>query len=301
MVIIEKEYSWIDYFAVSGAHLLESISQKMNEWVRYIIYDYPTSVKHSRLTDEKMKQHALCAGILVMNDQLLETEDGTHYRIQTYKVGRDKKLEPGDMLYHERYIRKAAGSCFVRNKQTITTAYHVVDAAGGGMDTFIQNYSVVFGLTADMNMNDYVLLPKENVVRLESVVASDTREDADYVDFKVKDELPAFVHIPEMYNGELEQGQEIYIAGYPLKSSLTVSLNASIYALHDRYFMTHADIFEYNSGSPVFLAQNNQLIGFVKGSNEKDFIPLGENGYMQTHIKPSAESKGKKIILLHTN
>jgi len=91
----------------------------------------------------------------------------------------------------------------------------------------------------------------------------------------------------------------IYVAGYPMRSSLTISTNSIICEVHEHYIIAHVDVFEYSSGSPVFLVDNNELIGFIKGNNEKDFIPAGFRDYMKTNIIKPSESKGKKIILIN--
>ncbi len=91
---------------------------------------------------------------------------------------------------------------------------------------------------------------------------------------------------------------EIYVAGYPLRSSLTISGNAVINKKYKNHFTTYADLFEYSSGSPVFLKQNNQLIGFVKGSGENDFVETEDKEQQQTNVIESSKSNGKKILFI---
>ena len=163
---------------------------------------------------------------------------------------------------------------------------------------FIKNYVVLFGYT---NSSEEVIIINENqLIELDSVVHANNNTNDDFIDFKIKQQLPSFVEIPKAYTGVLKPDMEIYIAGYPLRSSLTVSGNAVIDKKYEDYFTTHADLFEYSSGSPVFLKQNNQLIGFVKGSSEKDFIET-ENEQNQTNIIASSKSEGKKILLIKNN
>ena len=67
---------------------------------------------------------------------------------------------------------------------------------------------------------------------------------------------------------------------------------------YKNHFTTYADLFEYSSGSPVFLKQNNQLIGFVKGSGENDFVETEDKEQQQTNVIESSKSNGKKILFI---
>ena len=283
-----------DYYAVSLLHFLIHSLRKIGKSVYRIIYDTPSMLKYDK-ADDKTRQTILSAGIFIRKDQLKKTA-GNQYEFSTRQVGEDKNLHAGDCMFAERYIRKAAGSCYAKDRNTISTAYHIIDAAGGDTKMFIENYFAVFGFTGCTT--ETVLLPEECVTELEKVTAFDTNEKVDFIDFKVKGGVPGFVNIPKLHSGILKCGMEIYVAGHPLKSSLTVSANAVIESISEHSITAHADLFEYSSGSPVFLKATHELIGFVKGSNEKDFIPYMNTGYMQTNIVRSAESSGKRIILI---
>jgi len=297
MLAIQNNSLLTNYLLQEISKLIFSLPKIAQKFVYKIIYDYPTMLRHRHLTDLKLKKNTLSAGIFIRKDQLIKTGDNT-YKLETHSIGKQKKLISTDYFFHERFLKHAAGSCFVKDKQTISTAYHIINATGLDVDLFIKNYVVLFGYT---NSSEEVIIINENqLIELDSVVHANNNTNDDFIDFKIKQQLPSFVEIPKAYTGVLKPDMEIYIAGYPLRSSLTVSGNAVIDKKYEDYFTTHADLFEYSSGSPVFLKQNNQLIGFVKGSSEKDFIET-ENEQNQTNIIASSKSEGKKILLIKNN
>lgn len=295
MLAIGKKINTTDYLTFRVNALIQYLGDSINKGIYNIIYNYPSLLKYNRLTNPSIKQNILCAGIFIRKDQLQKL-DTSNYVINTHLIGKDKNLLSTDFMYMERYIKKAAGSCFFKNEDTISSAYHIVDATGGDIQMFIENYCAVFGFIN--SSTETVFIPKEHVIELDSVIASATDENIDFIDFKIKGKIPSFIKIPSSFKGKLKSGMEIYVAGYPLKSSLTITVNATIQEVGEGYFTTYADLFEYSSGSPVFLMETNELIGFVKGSNERDFIQGQNSNFMQTNIIQSSESKGKKIILI---
>ncbi|MFN8284116.1 MAG: serine protease [Chitinophagales bacterium] len=295
MLLFGNEYHKSSgYYLISIFNYFQQTISDFTDFLYKVIYSFPKLTKQNSVTDKTIQHQALCAGIFIKKDQLQLINDTT-YSLQTQHLGKDKNLHVSDIFYNERYIKKAAGSCFVKSKNTVSTAYHVVDSVGD-IDIFIDNYVVVFGLTDTGDAT--IFLPKENAIELEKVIASDSSENYDFIDFKLKDTIPSFVKVPAQNETDLKVGDTIYIAGYPLKTALTISDKAVINTLHDTYFTTHADVFEYSSGSPVFLARNNALIGFVKGNKEQDLICNENLNCMQTNIIEPNASNEKKIILL---
>ncbi|MBK6276094.1 MAG: hypothetical protein IPF58_16025 [Saprospirales bacterium] len=250
-------------------------------------------IRHRHLVDINQKECTKCC-IFIRKDQL-KTDEHT-YIIETHSIGKQKNLISSDYFYNERFLKHAAGTCFAKDYQTISTAYHIINATGLDVDLFIENYFVLFGYTN--SSEEVVSIHANQIIELDSVIYSNNNLDADFIDFKIKKELPSFVEIPKAYNGELKPDMEIYVAGYPLRSSLTISGNAVINKKYKNHFTTYADLFEYSSGSPVFLKQNNQLIGFVKGSGENDFVETEDKEQQQTNVIESSKSNGKKILFI---
>lgn len=295
MLAIQNKISFANYQLHAVVQLIILLFKKTNNFIYRIIYDYPTMIRHRHLVDINQKKNVLSAGIFIRKDQLKKTDEHT-YIIETHSIGKQKNLISSDYFYNERFLKHAAGTCFAKDNQTISTAYHIINATGLDVDLFIENYFVLFGYTN--SSEEVVSIHANQIIELDSVIYSNNNLDADFIDFKIKKELPSFVEIPKAYNGELKPDMEIYVAGYPLRSSLTISGNAVINKKYKNHFTTYADLFEYSSGSPVFLKQNNQLIGFVKGSGENDFVETEDKEQQQTNVIESSKSNGKKILFI---
>ncbi len=295
MLTIKNDITFTNYLQNIIVLYFNLLTKKISDSIYKIIYDYPTMIRHRHLVDDKQKKNVLSAGIFIRKDQLKKT-DNHRYTIETHSIGKQKNLIRTDYFYHERFLKNAAGTCFVKDNQTISTAYHIINATGMDVDLFIKNYIVLFGYTN--SCEEIISIHENQIIELESVIHSDNNTDADYIDFKIKMPLPSFVKIPKPFKGEIKPNMEIYIAGYPLRSALTISSNAIIHKKFKNYFTTYADLFEYSSGSPVFLKQNDQLVGFVKGSDEKDFVTTEGKEQKQTNVIASSESNGKKILFI---
>lgn len=295
MQTIYTDTDFIQQALFNVLYSINTVLKNAEEFLYKVIYDYPTMIRHRHLVDRKMKKNVLCAGIFIRKDQLTKINDHT-YGIKTHSVGEQKNLIASDYFYNERFLKNAAGTCFVKDKKTISTAYHIINATGLSTDLFIKNYVALFGFTDSSEKDIYI--NKSQIVELESTANADKSLDADSIDFTIKNELPSFIEVPKLHHGAVKPEMEIYIAGYPLRTSLTISSKAIINKKQENYFTTHADLFEYSSGSPVFLAENNQLIGFVKGNGEKDFIETEDKVQHKTNVIASSESFGKKILLI---
>ena len=256
MLTIQNKLHFTNFQLHVVVQQLVLLQKKLTDFIYKIIYDYPTMIRHRYLVDANQKKNVLSAGIFIRKDQLKKIDEHT-YTIETHSIGKQKNLISTDYFYHERFLKHAAGTCFAKDTQTISTAYHIINATGLDVDLFIENYFVLFGYTN--SSEEIVTIHSNQIIELDSVIYADNSTDDDFIDFKIKEELPSFVEIPKPYNGELKPDMEIYVAGYPLRSALTISSNAVIHKKYKKYFTTYADLFEYSSGSPVFLKQNNDV------------------------------------------
>jgi len=186
--------SFIFTAIASGIRLIHNIKHYTPKSILKIIYDYPSLIKHNSLSNESVKENTLCSGIFIRKDAFKKI-DKTRYSLQTNSLGKDKKLVEYDILFNERYIPKAAGSCFIRNKEIITSAYHIIDATGLSKELFAQHYYAVFGITD--TTAEAVILPTENLIELAEVTSHHTHENMDFIDFKIKGNIPSFIKIPK--------------------------------------------------------------------------------------------------------
>jgi len=269
----------------------------------YIIYGdnniYPLSKLplHFEIPERKnITKNGSIAGIII--DKFYLKEDNTNpnqYIINTSHLGKDKNICLGDSFYDKYYIKDAIATGFALDNETIITSYHVTNAIPGGIPSMLENYCIVFGIE-EINSNP-LIIPKMNVVYFNNEIASCNDSNYDYILLNIKNKLPKIVK-PPIISKNTNIANEVYMIGHPHNMSLHVSLNAKVNTTSHTFFMAYLDGLEHNSGSPVFDTNTNELVGFLTGSGEKDFISNGIcNG---TNIIKYNESIGKKVIYIHS-
>jgi len=93
-------------------------------------------------------------------------------------------------------------------------------------------------------------------------------------------------------------GQDIYILGHPCGLPMKYSPSGKIKKIEKVYFTSEIDLYEGNSGSPVFDANNHKMIGIVSASDPVDFDWDEQSHGFRSVIYPHKEYKshGGRIV-----
>lgn len=180
-----------------------------------------------------------------------------------------------------------AGTAFIVDANKMITASHVFQRP-------LKDYRVVFGYEI-INKQGVVesIIPKSNIYELESMYKKQSELDISI--FKIKGFFKGNKLPLTLGNSiDLELKHDVYMIGYPSGLPKKVAVNAGIVKNnHSQYFYTSLDSFQGNSGSPVFDAITNKVIG-VLVSGEIDYIFSGNCYQLNSCRIPYC--KGEKVI-----
>jgi hypothetical protein len=241
---------------------------------------------------DKQRNNANSVGMIIPKSALKVNQDGT-FKIQTLTYGENCSLSYKDKFYYEPVIFEGAGTCFsikYKDQNLIITARHIVDVAielghVRSLSEFVCQYCVVFGFISGACTNNF---PKDNIyylsddmVRTTFPKASQNSED-DFIIFQAQRDIPSALQ-NVWFNISMKKVDRVYLIGHPLKMLLKIILDGKInegtkemnnlHQTQDTRFSISSDVFLYNSGSPVFDAQNHKILGMVVSNDTgPDFI-----------------------------
>lgn len=191
------------------------------------------------------------------------------------------KVRPYKEVYHlcrcERFYGQpvAAGIMWTGAlvaEDIVATSAHIV------RETNVRNLCFIFGFLMEFPGDQYpiTLFSKENVYYGVNIIHREYDVDGPHatgsdwalvrLDRKVVGQETAGIS-----KKPVTAGQKIYALGHPCGLSMKYSPHGKIISIEKAYFTSEIDLYSGNSGSPVFDANNHQMIGIVSGSDSVDF------------------------------
>lgn len=176
------------------------------------------------------------------------------YSFKKSSLSSAKKLCRGEAFAKQTVLPKC--TAFLVSKNTIMTAGHCVDAKRA-----CKNNVWVFDFVAG---NKHI--KKSNVYRCKKIIAQSfdkNKTEGDYaiikLDREVSDRKPLTLGIEQ----EMAVGDEVIMIGHPTMLPLKITDNAKVLATQPLWISTNLDIFEGNSGSPVFDRSTGSVVGIA--------------------------------------
>ena len=192
----------------------------------------------------------------------LQNDDTNGYRHTSANLGRKKNLCPEERFFHQPTLSDCSG--FLVGEDLVVTAGHCVYSASS-----CNSFYFVF----DYKMDNAHLGPKfstyDDVYSCKKIVERKLSENTDYALIRLDRPVKGRRPLP-LQNQPAHTGDVIYSIGYPSGLPAKVMDKATVRSSHSEYFMANLDVFVGNSGSAVFNAKTNEVIGIlVRG--EEDF------------------------------
>lgn len=193
--------------------------------------------------------------------QLLNIGNGK-MRLRTAPYGVANNLCKTERFFYEPEAAFCSG--FLVGERLIATAAHCVS------DSSCRETSFVFGFRMTDKTHARTEMPKSEIYNCQRVVKREYTPEQDYalvwLDRSVRGHRPLNIsqNLPRV-------GDPLYIIGHPVGLPTKVALGAKVRSVGENFFVTNTDSYVGNSGSAVFNANTNEVVGIlVRG--ESDFV-----------------------------
>lgn len=203
--------------------------------------------------DTELQQVARSVGMLVARNKLERLENGD------YKLRPQTLAKRFDLCPHERYAdQPSAGFCTVilTGEDQVLTASHCLKLRVGGEIKSAEDAAVIFAYQYNNRQTTPDVIPSENIYFLTKNLKKSKRI-YDWglwqLDRPVKSQQAITIasKLPAL-------NTEVFMVGHPRGLPQKVAIG-QVYKLEGEFFLTDLDAFEGNSGSPLFIYDENGL------------------------------------------
>ncbi len=191
----------------------------------------------------------------------------------------------------EPYYNQPSGafcSGFLIGPDLVATAGHCIDAQKCSTVAF------AFGYQMNPNNTPNVIFPQSEVYGCKKVVARELTNNQDYAVVQLDRPVPN--HQPLKLAVRQPQAKEpIYVIGHPAGLPKKIAAGANVRALNKGYFSANLDTYGGNSGSAVFSAVTNEVLGIlVRGENDFNSV----NGCRLSNQCKNDQCRGEDITYI---
>jgi V8-like Glu-specific endopeptidase len=184
-------------------------------------------------------------------------------------------------------------------EDVVLTAGHCVREISNNAEIpYVDSVSYVFGYRVESDgapgASD---IPDVQIFRGKAVIAGELFDKTDWALVRLERPVPPSIAVPVRTSRStpVQKGQNIFVVGYPSGLPLKYAPNAEVRDVSDpAYFIANLDTFGGNSGSGVYDAASNALIGvLVRG--ETDYVKDETANCVRVNVCPSLGCNGEEI------
>ncbi len=191
----------------------------------------------------------------------------------------------------EPYYSQPSGafcSGFLVGPDLIATAGHCIDEKKCGSVAF------AFGFQMNPNNTANITFPQTEVYGCKKVIARELTSNQDYA--VVQLDRPVQNHKPLKLAARVPQVNEsIYVIGHPAGLPKKIAGGANVRKLNKGFFSANLDTYGGNSGSAVFSAVTNEVLGIlVRGENDFNTV----NGCRLSNQCKNDQCRGEDITYI---
>ena len=213
----------------------------------------------------------------------------------------------GDELFHDEWAVTEACTGFKTNEKYIITVGHCACLLDEREEGDFSKLNVIFGMD-QMTIGPNIQIPKSQIAKVEDIKVSHQKV-ADFAVFKIindkmnRDYVSSVPSLEIDFEMAVRSGFPLYMLGFPLGLSLKFTHTAWVTdesPSNSRHFHSNLDSFHGNSGSPVFDAYSDKVIGILVAGRcpfveKEDSIMLDDCGFLPEDCLPATVQKIKII------
>lgn len=212
-------------------------------------YQRPQLIKQSR------------AVAAMVSKKYLNLETYLGYQIDVGSQELEYGLCSSERFAHQPILAECSG--FLVAKDVIMTAGHCVTNMND-----CKGFSWVFGYEMDAQRGNPQELDRKNVYQCKQIITRSLNNGIDYAIIRL-DRATDREPVALAPKGQMAKvGTSLMMMGYPSGLPLKITDNAQILKTEKHLLITNLDAFHVNSGSPVFDAKTNTVVGILVAGQE---------------------------------
>lgn len=192
---------------------------------------------------------------------------GQQITINAPTLAQARQLCPGQRFARQPVPAFCAGALV--GPDLVLTAGHCVGPVPLDQMLFVFGFQML-----DYYSNARTTIPGKDVYAVRRVVKRVQNDQADYALIRLDRQVTGRQPIAVARTNTFRAGTPLFVIGYPSGLPAKFADAANVRALGSTQFLSNLGTFEGNSGSPVFNAKNNLLVG-VLDSGAEDYVKRG--------------------------
>jgi hypothetical protein len=218
------------------------------------------------ISDEQTRKNADGVAAICQEKHLIPNREG-FFTLKSKNYGRAFNLCQLEPFYHQEVAAGRLCTGFLVKQDIIATAGHFVDEQN------IKDLCFVFGYKMVDAVGQAPGIRPKDIYKGERIIQRICKRKGNQSDWalvrlnrKVEDREP----LP-LSKKKITPGRPVYIIGYPVGLPLKYSPEASVGDISEAYFSADLNVYNGNSGSPVFDRETHEVIGIVVRGHNRDF------------------------------
>ncbi|XGC82451.1 serine protease [Bdellovibrio bacteriovorus] len=249
-----------------------------------VIYGEDNRVDVYEVTRSDIREIADSTVALIPTRDVVNKNNG-YFEILTEKYGTQMNLCTDEPYYHQPVAANCSGSLV--GEDLIATAGHCISASD------CSAYSFVFGFKMTDAKTGPQMIPAEDVFACKEIVAREYTGSQDYALVRL-DRAVRGHRVLKLQQTPAQPGDQIYVVGHPAGLPTKIADGAEVRAQNGNYFTSNLDTYGGNSGSAVFNAATNEVVGIlVRGA--QDFAYDRANKCTRSNVCTNDSCRGEDV------
>ncbi|MGD2088607.1 MAG: serine protease [Candidatus Aminicenantes bacterium] len=230
------------------------------------ISDEESRRDYYEIKDEQTTKNADCVAAICRERDLIPSKEGSlTLRVKNY--GKAFNLCQSEPFYHQDIAAGRLCTGFLVKKDIIATAGHCLDKKN------IKDLCFVFGYKMVDSSGRVPGIQQKDIykgVRIIHRICNREGNQSDWALVKLDRKVDG-QEVVTLAKKEITTNKPVYIIGHPVGLSLKYSPGARLRDISEAYFSADLNVYNGNSGSPVFDSKTHEVIGIVVRGHTRDF------------------------------
>lgn len=236
-----------------------------------------------QVTDSRLLDVADSTVALIAKKDM--TASGSGFKVNSQSFAKQMGLCSDEPFANQPAAANCSGSLI--GEDLVMTAGHCVDSSSCGSYYFAFNFKMNSATSANVNLS------ADDVYSCQSVVARELTNKQDYaivkLDRRVRGHRPLV-----LAKNNAEVGDDVFVVGHPSGLPTKIAGGAQVRSQAQGYFVANLDTYGGNSGSAVFSAKTNEVVGIlVRGA--QDFAYDRTNKCYRSNYCPDTGCRGEDV------